>query len=513
MMKQVRGSEQTVNLVQSKPEKKLATEQRLARRIASVLILLAAGGIGSIILSTHSILNIKETINPTERIKLNSRIDDLRIGKSCEWVRGRWRCRECSSPGKCKKLKMRGDCRPFRRQEWDEPPRFSSHFDPASKIEISLRDVTKFGVGKVSKVHFEQPMCSVSTCFDLSRCNDTVLTIYTNSTGPHDLLDYAIQHSNAKIVRIDRHHDACLVLVTKGIYQFAHELYSSLHWSDGGRNNLVWDSSCFFDGSLCDAPFSTFSYGHAALASGTLSRAHLRTGYDLVLPLPRVWARPVPPQHVNIHRPRKWLLSFRGSIQDSLHPYYQHRWLAAEYWENANDVVVDVQCKHRKLLGGKATYKPYRMDASSYDDMIWNSTFGFSPGGSSVGSYRFGEVLSTAGIPVVTQDFAPPLSPEVDWSKCIVIVSEARIVDLPRILRNIPQEEIRMRQQACWQLLQHVIGDHQKQGDNGWRHDDRITFAKAMDVWAIRISNAIKQGEQLEVLNKDILMKYNVTKT
>jgi hypothetical protein len=176
-------------------------------------------------------------------------------------------------------------------------------------------------------------------------------------------------------------------------------------------------------------------------------------------------------------------------------------------------VVVDVQCKHRKLLGGKATYKPYRMDASSYNDMIWNSTFGFSPGGSSVGSYRFGEVLSTAGIPVVTQDFAPPLSPEVDWSKCIVIVSEARIVDLPRILRNIPQEEIRMRQQACWQLLQHVIGDHQKQGDNGWRHDARITFAKAMDVWAIRISNAIKQAEQLEALNNDILIKYNVTKT
>jgi hypothetical protein len=197
-------------------------------------------------------------------------------------------------------------------------------------------------------------------------------------------------------------------------------------------------------------------------------------------------------------------LSFRGSIQDSLHPYYQHRWLAAEYWEDSEDVIVDVQCKHRTLLTGeKIIVKPYRLPASSYDDMIWNSTFGFSPGGSSVQSYRFGETLSTGGIPVVTQDFVPPLHPEVDWSGCIVRVSEARIVDLPHLLREYSESEIKVRQDVCWHLLQNVIGD--KQDRNAWRGDGRVTFSKAMQVWAIRVANALARQEQILALQQEIM--------
>jgi len=497
--------EEVKNLLKEKNDKAVLKDQRIVHRVGAILLLLVAACAFSIALGRHSVAFVKEAINPTKRIKLNSTVDDLSVGKLCEWIRRRWQCRECHARGHCKTLHRKRQCRPFRRQEWDDPPRFQSHFDPTSNSEVSLREITKFGVGKVSKVKYEQPICSVSTCFDLSRCNDTVLTIYTNATGPHELLDYATKYTNRNIVRVNTYQEACLVLVTRGMYRTADELHSALHWKDG-RNNLLWDSSCFFDGILCDAPFSTFSYGHATLASGTLSRAHLRKGYDLTLPLPRGWGRPIPPQNVDIHRPRKWLLSFRGSIQDSLHPYYQHRWLAAEYWEDAADVIVDVQCKQRTLLGGKkVTYKPYTLDESSYDDMIWNSTFGFSPGGSSVGSYRFGEILSTAGIPVVTQDFVPPLYPEVDWSKCLVIVSEARIVDLPRLLRAYSQEEVKQRQRACWSLLQNVIGD--KPEGNVWKGDGRVAFTKAMEVWARRISNAIQQELDAATLNNEIMQQ------
>lgn len=483
-------------------------EQRSARRVGFILLLLVVAGVSSLTLGIHSVAWVQEAVNPTQRIQLNTTtIGVLRVGKSCEWIRGKWHCRDCDARGKCHTLQRKRVCRPFGRQKWDNPPRFSSHFDPTSNDkDLDLRMLTKFGVGKVSKVHFEQPMCTVSTCFDLARCkNDTVLTIYANTTGPHELLDYAIRHGNGQFVRVNNYQDACLVVVTKGVYTSADELHSALHWNGSGRNNLLWDSSCFFDGILCDSPFSTFSYGHAALASGTLTRAHLRSGYDLTLPLARVWGRPVSPEQVDIHRPRKWLLSFRGSIQDSLHPYYQHRWLAAEYWNEEEDVIVDVQCKHRKLLGGKkVTYKHYQLNASSYDDMIRNSTFGFSPGGSSVSSYRFGEILSTGGIPVVTQDFVPPLYPEVDWSKCLVIVSEARIVDLPRILRAYSPEQVKERQRACWYLLQNVIGD--KQEGSVWRGDERVVFTKAMKVWVLRISSALKQKEAISKLNQDIMV-------
>ena len=502
------GHEQQVEKLMNLEAGKLVMKehQRSARRVGSNLLLLVVAGVGSLVLGFHSVAWVQEAVNPTDRIYLDSTVnDDLSVGKSCEWVRGRWHCRECDMTRRhCKPLKRKGDCRPFRRQAWDDPPRFSSHFDPTSNKDMSVRSITKFGVGKVSKVYYEQPMCTVSTCFALDRCNDTIFTIYINTTGPHDLLDYAVTQSNGKLRRVGNYQDACLVLVVKGMYRSASELHGALHWNDG-RNNLLWDSSCFFDGKLCDAPFSTFSYGHAALASGTMTRAHLRMGYDLTLPLPRVWGRQFfPPQQVDIHRPRKWLLSFRGSIQDSLHPYYQHRWLAAEYWEDAPDVTVNVQCKHHKLVGGKkVTYKHYQLDAPSYDDMIWNSTFGFSPGGSSVGSYRFGEILSTGGIPVVTQDFVPPLYPEVDWSKCLVIVSEARIVDLPRLLRRFSPEQVKERQRACWHLLQNVIGDQQE--GTAWRGDNRVVFAKAMEVWAIRISNAIQREQNVLALNREIM--------
>jgi hypothetical protein len=179
--------------------------------------------------------------------------------------------------------------------------------------------------------------------------------------------------------------------------------------------------------------------------------------------------------------------------------------LAAEYWEDSDDVLVDVQCKHLKFWTGERTVlKRYELDAaSSYEDVIWNSTFGFSPGGSSVQSYRFGEILSTGGIPVVTHDLIPPLHPEVDWSGCIVRVSEARIVDLPRILRQYNKAEIKERQRVCWHLLQNVIGD--RRDGNVWREDGRVTFYRAMQVWAIRISNALARQEHIRALQQEIM--------
>lgn len=466
----------------------------------------------SITLGYHSLVWVQQTIRLVDTIALTA-TDDLGLGKSCEWVRNRWHCRECNGHGNCRTLKRRRLCAPFRRQEWDHPPRFHSHFDPKSNEDMDFRTLTKFGIGKVSNLYYEnQPMCTVPTCFNLTRCNATILTIYTNTTGPHELLDYSLKRLRniTRLMRADSYEQACLVLVTRGMYDSIDELRNAKHWN-GGRNNILWDSACFFDGILCDSPFSSFHYERAALVSTSLPRPHIRVGYDLTLPLARVWGRPSSSIHdVHIHRPRKWLLSFRGSIQDSLHPYYQHRWLAAEYWEDSEDVVVDVQCKHLKLLTGeKVITKPYHLPASSYDDMIWNSTFGFSPGGSSVGSYRFGEILSTGGIPVVTQDFVPPLHPEVDWSDCIVVVSEARIIDLPRILRMYSKTEIEKRQRVCWRLLQNVIGD--KKEGNVWRGDPRVAFAKAMQVWSIRISNALGRQQQLLALQEDTMSLNDAT--
>jgi len=374
------------------------------------------------------------------------------------------------------------------------------------------------------------PLCSVHNpaCFNLSKCSNRVLTVYANTTHgseqAHELLDFAASKMNSttsktSLRKVDSYQDACLILVTKYMYNSVDEMKSTRHWmvgsrngtsGGGGMNHVIWNLSRFrFPNTKrlsSDAPISLFHVDRAAVASESLTKAHLRPGYDLVLPLARQWGRNEAPHRFDLHRPRQWLLTFRGSIQDSQHPYYQHRWLAAEYWERASDVYVDVQCKHVKWWGTvKTTYKEYTPASipgeNLYSEMMWESTFGFAPGGSGVGSYRFGEILSTGGIPVVTHDLVLPLAPEVDWAGCVVRVSEARIIDLPRMLREIPAEQVRARQKRCWYLLQTVLGDKRVGKTNEWKSDYRVTFAKAMEVYAARVSTALHWERQVGKLN------------
>lgn len=487
------------------------TRRRCSRNAAiaiAVLPLISVFGISSARRMITSSLNPTVYVRPQTVEHIAFR-DDLSVGKSCEWSgRKGWSCRDCGNrSATCLKLRARGMCRSFQRQEWDDPPQFKSHYDSTYDGEMEFRTLSRFGVGKAWNVYYErQPLCSVSTCFDLTNCNTTdvsgnfVLPIYINKTEPSDLLENA-NASLGFIRSVDNYEDACLILVTKGLYKSARQLKESLHWrNSGGKNTLIWNANCFF-GGLCAQPFNDVHFEFAAIASASLTRAHYRAGYDLTLPLPRKWGRPCSAEEVDIHRPRSLLLSFRGSIQNTLQPYYQHRWLAAEYWEEAPDVLVDVQCKRRRF-GEKYVTKPYKLEPSIYDVMMWNSTFGFAPGGSAVGSYRFGEILSTGGIPVVTHDFVPPLAPDIDWNACLVRVSEARVIDLPRLLRLFSRREIRERQRRCWQLSLAVFGE--KYAGGAWRGDTNVFFTRAMHVWGARISNALQVQRNVNRLNMEI---------
>ena len=222
----------------------------------------------------------------------------------------------------------------------------------------------------------------------------------------------------------------------------------------------------------------------------------MRAGYDLVLPLPRKWPRAAAPEAVDIHRPRQWLLTFRGDIQHKNIPYCNHRWLASEYWESAPDIFVDVQCRKNSKV-----YSDYNFSADIYDQIMWNSTFGFAPGGAGVSSFRLGEYLSTGTIPVVVSGTMGPFAPEFDWSACWIVVAESRIVDLPRILRIISKEEIRRRQARCWELHGLIWGEKRLSVHDdvtGWISDHRVTFMKGMHIWATRITNAIEAKKRLQ---------------
>jgi hypothetical protein len=228
----------------------------------------------------------------------------------------------------------------------------------------------------------------------------------------------------------------------------------------------------------------------AALGSFVATEAQFRSGYDIPLPLLALWNPPA--KNLDIHRPRRLLLSFKGSIQDTLQPYYQHRWLAAEYWYGENDVEIDVQCKHKTLRGPIKTSANYDHSSSQhFDDLMVNATFGFCPGGSHVTSFRFTEVLSAGGIPVILPEVVTPFAPEMSWSGCVVRTSQARIVDLPRILRAMPAEEIRKRQNECQRLFQFIRNEP----------GQSMGLTTTMKVWVARIQQAIQSAQILAEFN------------
>jgi hypothetical protein len=338
------------------------------------------------------------------------------------------------------------------------------------------------------------------------------LTLYVNGSASDALIDYAIRQSRYPLVRVDDYRTACLTIVFPSTYQTLAELSSSLHWhgpwrrrqeqeqveSDGvvGQNHLLWQYSRFTyqPRMTADNAFQWFDVGMAAVASEALEHAHLRAGYDMSLPLPtKFWKRNNETMDVTT---RPLLLQFRGAVQSTDQVGYHHRWLAGTYWEEADDVAVDVQCLKKKHWPTRelTVTKPYEFPATFYRVWMETTVYGFAPGGSGPGSYRFGEILYAGGIPIVTDNFVPPLFPEVDWTDCLIVISSYDdVVNLPTILRqryNDPSA-IRRRQMACARLLRTVIGtSSDRTSDN-----DRVTFTRAMEIWYLRVQHALEYSD------------------
>lgn len=86
----------------------------------------------------------------------------------------------------------------------------------------------------------------------------------------------------------------------------------------------------------------------------------------------------------------------------------------------------------------------------------------------------------------------PPLSPELDWSGCVYVVSEARIVDLLRLLRGIGLEGVIKRQMECRRLFNGIVNSRDRE------------IAMAMQIWMKQIWTALKLREDIKALNQNI---------
>ena len=92
---------------------------------------------------------------------------------------------------------------------------------------------------------------------------------------------------------------------------------------------------------------------------------------------------------------------------------------------------------------------------------------------------------------MILPEVVVPFAPELDWSGCVVRISQSRIVDLPRILRAMPIEEIQKRQKECHRLFQFIKNEP----------GEPLDLTTTMKVWLARIKHAVQLKETLEEFN------------
>ena len=409
-------------------------------------------------------------------------------------------CRDCSSTDddgsyNCKPLTPRGRCHPFPRRNPDETPRLRTEYSPFTHHKSATAVYHHDGHSEYAK--FGIPMCSATLsrpCFDLTRCRsrskssslDGPLTVYSHGGDVNAYLDYTTQQYPDLVQRVGNASEACLLVA--GLHSFDNplDLLHNEHWNRG-QNHYIFESGKLFD-SHWDRPFNDkLNFGMAAVSPHSMDDSYNREGFDMPSGLYPNWKLPPEYEQLDVHRNRTYLLTFKGNIMPWEQRSWQHRWLASEYWYGEEDVHVDTSCKSSPFFRDGYT----NTNPGDYGQLLLNSTFFFCPGGGGINSFRFPEVLLGGAIPVVTADFLPPFHPEIDWSNCIVQVSEARVVDVPRIVREIPAEEVRTRQRRCADLLDAVFGNPP---------DNKQHFSIAMRVWNIRIKRAMKQQDEIESL-------------
>ena len=321
------------------------------------------------------VINGWERLKPSHGGSVYGEKDLLTTGKSCifqpssffytnkvlSWIfffsrasfSGKWICRDCGSGQQqnnlessrrwedCRVLHRRGKCPAFEFQGWDLPkPRSASTYDPTSNHPHPVRLITSYGVGKVRKVEYEQPQCIGLTkpCFDMNRCTDikTNGTIndqkliqplpvfaYTGqalvdleealndaSLSSSDIKDSTIPITT-KIRIVDDPREACLLIChvddLKKVKTFPSWNLGVNHYVYGVTKPI--EENIHFDMS--------------SLGSVVMTGSQIRTGYDISLPLPALWTSsnlPDPRILDDLHRPRKFLVTFKGSIQDTLQP-------------------------------------------------------------------------------------------------------------------------------------------------------------------------------------------------
>lgn len=151
----------------------------------------------------------------------------------------------------------------------------------------------------------------------------------------------------------------------------------------------------------------------------------------------------LPYQHsvpeINLNIPRDIFMSFVGKM-------VQH-FLPATHIRGGRLFDLKSICQNDKdiVIGEASDLIPSKF--ISYHDAMQRSTFTLCPAGYGRWTFRFVEALLLGSIPVLlSDDYVLPFADVISWDKYCYVFKEKDLFALPEMLRNIPPEEIFIKQ-------------------------------------------------------------------
>lgn len=196
-------------------------------------------------------------------------------------------------------------------------------------------------------------------------------------------------------------------------------------WSHG-RNHILLEISdedtSMFDGELALIARSSFGFDTA------------RVGFDVAIPLV--------PENRN---PSVYKAAIAGNITSRPLLFYFQGKMTTKFRAQLVEL-------HDPARGQVSIVTGVLGAAKEHDflDSMVHARFALVVIGQGRHTYRLLESLAAGAVPVIiSDDWVLPFHEEISWSTCAVFVPQRRVLDVPRILRAISDEEVEKRETAC----------------------------------------------------------------
>ncbi|CAB4067588.1 EXT1 [Lepeophtheirus salmonis] len=316
--------------------------------------------------------------------------------------------------------------------------------------------------------------CRMETCFNFTRCSvDFKVYVYPDthsSSNPSQAYLKILHVLRSSSYFTSDPEKACLFVLSidtldrdpLSLTDFVRNMparFANLPYWNGGLNHVIFN---LYSGTYPDyAEDLNFDAGKAILAKASIANLNYRPGFDVSLPLfhkfhPEKGGEegtlkshnfPINKKHFLAFKGKRYVYGIGSETRNSLH-----------HLHNGNELVLVTTCRHGKnwkeLKDERCDEDNREFDRWDYDSLLLNSTFCLVPRGRRLGSFRFLETLQAGCVPVVlSNDWILPFSEIIDWSTAVVMADERLLLQVPEILRSIPQGRIfsmRKQTQILW---------------------------------------------------------------